>query len=168
MGRQSWTWNHPTCFLSNLTVAVEGTGRGKCKASGKNLEKDCPKIGLRSHTNTAWVGLDCAAEVLAPVFQVADVKTLSSSGNSDGDKPMAMDGFVALAPEHAEAVTRVLKEAAAGTTAPKEEEDEESVTEMSEPVSSENQRTRRNFSLINSANFLTTVVPLAITQAQPV
>jgi hypothetical protein len=44
MGRQSLTWSHPSCFLSNMVAATETTGRGRCKATGLNLQKGQPKL----------------------------------------------------------------------------------------------------------------------------
>ncbi len=57
MGRQSMTWSHPQCCINRLIVAVEASGRGKCKLTGAPLPKGLPKIGVRSHTATSWVAL---------------------------------------------------------------------------------------------------------------
>ena len=57
MGRQSMTWSHPKCCITNLIVAVESTGRGKCKLTGDRLVAGAPKLGVRSHTATSWINI---------------------------------------------------------------------------------------------------------------
>jgi len=73
MGRQSVTWQHPTCFASNLSVAVDATGRAKCQATSEPFVKGEPKIGFNSHKSTRWVRLEIAWKLLQPVVELLSV-----------------------------------------------------------------------------------------------
>ena len=115
MGRQAVTWQHPCCFMGNLTVAVEATGRGKCKGTGLPLTKGEPKLGMRSHTNTSWLSLGCAAEVLAPVVNAApaaDADAMRVALGGDGASPQ-LEGLDGLGPAHADAVCAVMRQVGA-------------------------------------------------------
>lgn len=43
------TWNCPECFLGGLKVAVESTGKSKCKVTGEQFEAGRPKLAVQSH-----------------------------------------------------------------------------------------------------------------------
>ena len=55
LGRNAITWQKPQCFVDNLIVAKEATGRIVCKKTNKKIEKGALKLGFRSHTATSWV-----------------------------------------------------------------------------------------------------------------
>eukprot|EP00947_MAST-08B_sp_MAST-8B-sp1_P003181 g3181.t1 len=123
VGRNAMTWQHPDCFVGRVCVAVEPSGRGKCKATGRQLAKGEVKLGLRSHTATAWVALSSVPAVLAPVLSVcggqqeADTELPSSSkassqlvGSATTGSIEGMDGLDA---EQAKQVVAAAQQAAA-------------------------------------------------------
>lgn len=74
VGRNAITWQHPKCFLSQLSVScVTSNSKTKCKATLRPFEKGQVKIGCTSHTTTSWVSLDALPALLAPVLNVLDV-----------------------------------------------------------------------------------------------
>jgi len=70
VGRQALTWQCPSCFLANLTCALEKTGRSRCQITRENFDKGEVKVGLRSHTATFWYGLDVVGKVLGVVLSL--------------------------------------------------------------------------------------------------
>lgn len=101
MGRQAITWQRPQCFLSNLSVTTEMSGRGKCKATGDPLVKGEVKLGMTSHTNTAWVQLSAVPKLLAPVLAITDQEL----------KPSELAGLDELSKAERAAVEAVLRDA---------------------------------------------------------
>lgn len=100
MGRNSVVWSHPKCCINRLIVAREPSGRSKCKVTGQALQKGQPKIGFRAHTATAWVGVERAASVIAPVLLVMPETDRQATTDALCGGPPKIDGFVSLtAPE---------------------------------------------------------------------
>lgn len=112
MGRQSMTWSHPQCCVNRLVVAVEATGRGKCKLTGSLLQKGTPKLGVRSHTATSWVTMAGAASVLAPVLRVvpAEERERVNAALGASGEP-TVEGYADLSEEHAATVRSALQAA---------------------------------------------------------
>ena len=77
-----------------------------------------PLVGLRSHTNTMWLRLECAAQILAPVVEAApaDAAAMRSTLGGGGEVPQ-VEGLASLAPAHADAVGEVLRMAAGSSSA---------------------------------------------------
>lgn len=117
MGRNSVVWSHPKCCINRLIVAREPSGRSKCKVTGQTLQKGQPKIGFRAHTATAWVGIECAASVIAPVLLVmpeADRRATTDALGFCGGPPK-IDGFASLTAPEQELVQSALSHLMATT-----------------------------------------------------
>eukprot|EP00942_MAST-04A_sp_MAST-4A-sp1_P001483 g1483.t1 len=69
MGRNSVTWQHPTCFLHNIKMDIASNSRTKCKFSSIPFNVGDLRIGFRSHTATSWVSLDHATTLLHPLSE---------------------------------------------------------------------------------------------------
>ena len=67
VGRQAITWQCPECFLSNVTLSREVTGRSKCKATGERFTVGEIRVGFSSHTATNLCCLSEAVYVLVGV-----------------------------------------------------------------------------------------------------
>merc|ERR1712232_469682 len=78
-GRQSMTWQRPECFLTNLIVAYEASGRSRCKLTNKNFIKGELKIGTRSHSATLYFKPEAFRNVLQAVLHL----WMSSHNNGD-------------------------------------------------------------------------------------
>ena len=121
MGRQSITWSHPGCCISNLIVAVESTGRGKCKCSGERLPKGAPKLGVRSHSATSWVQLHCAPQLLAPVLCIGGeahrAATEAALGTGQDNADPSIEGFDSLPLRDMDTVRAALRQVTVAATA---------------------------------------------------
>jgi len=97
-GRVSNTWQHPTCFLENIEISRDKSGRSHCKASGKAFEKGEPRISFHSHTAVAHLKFDALPDTLAPV--VKEIESRQPSQISGKDKirldPSQWTGFDTL------------------------------------------------------------------------
>ena len=71
VGRQVVVWNHPACFLSQVSACEETSGRGKCKQTKQPLATGERTLLLVAHSTTAHVKLEAAGELLAPVLRAA-------------------------------------------------------------------------------------------------
>lgn len=113
MGRQSVTWQCPTCFLQNLTCARDLTGRGRCKATNRSFEKKELKVGARSHTATSYYKLDAVVGILAKVIDWVP------SGERDNAKRLLrvenIDGHDRLSVEDTNILKSVLERAIENT-----------------------------------------------------
>ena len=69
VGRQAITWQCPGCFLGNLVVTVEASGRGYCKISNEAFNKGEAKLGARSHSATTYFKIDAAVPLLEAVAE---------------------------------------------------------------------------------------------------
>jgi len=67
-GRQAMTWQHVLCFLQNLSVSNEFTGRAKCSITSESIPKGHVKIAAHSHTATRYYTLDAVENVLSAVL----------------------------------------------------------------------------------------------------
>lgn len=102
-GRNSMTWQCPTCMVSNLIVAVEATGRCKCKVTNTNFRQGDLKFGLRSHLSTLYLQLSEVPAILAPVFAVIPASEKASS--------IQVEGLELLEKEDQDAVAQVIDDA---------------------------------------------------------
>lgn len=122
VGRQALTWQCPPCFLQNLILSLEATGRGKCKLTSQAFPRGAAKLGCRSHTAVSYFSLDAAPRVLKPVL-----KTLKADQGETFPAAESIEGFDELESEDMSLVrnmvTQVLAEASAATKTPKVEED---------------------------------------------
>lgn len=71
VGRQVVVWQHPACFLSQISASEEASGRGKCKQTKRPFAAGERKLTLAAHTTTAHVKLEAAGALLAPVLRAA-------------------------------------------------------------------------------------------------
>jgi hypothetical protein len=76
MGRNSVTWQHQKCFISNIKIDIASNSRTKCKVSKLPFGVGNLRIGLRSHTATSWVTLECAKRILAPLAKIISLKII--------------------------------------------------------------------------------------------
>uniref|UniRef100_A0A7S4DXD7 PARP-type domain-containing protein n=1 Tax=Lotharella globosa TaxID=91324 RepID=A0A7S4DXD7_9EUKA len=104
MGRQSMTWQHPKCFMENISFTREATGRGKCKISKKSFEAGEARLSLRSHTATSNVKL-----TLLPLCLRSFVKAVSEEKNSGDIEPHTWNGYEILEKEEREVVESGIK-----------------------------------------------------------
>jgi len=91
MGRQSLTWQHPSCFASNVSIALEATGRSKCQATRELFSKGDVKIGFKSHSSTKWVRLSMAWLHLAPVVDLLKTFHVSTLSGFQGLDKLQQD-----------------------------------------------------------------------------
>ena len=124
MGRQSMTWQHPTCFVQGLSFEVialylspvgirsnlrsnvqslvrskveKQGGRGKCKVSLERFATGETKVACRSHTATIYLKLAPAADALADALALVP----------DFD-PSGVAGFAELSTSTQNSVIRAL------------------------------------------------------------
>ena len=103
VGRNAMTWQHPSCFLSRICVAIASNGKSTCKASKQKIPTGQVKIGLRSHSTTAWVGLPILPMLMHPV--------LSSLNSAEAFMPRKeMEGYENLSNAQQKALLAVLDE----------------------------------------------------------
>lgn len=69
MGRQSMTWQCVPCYLNNLVVSYEKTGRSKCQLTGRNFSVKEVRVGGRSHTKTLLYTVESVRKVLEMVVR---------------------------------------------------------------------------------------------------
>ena len=80
VGRNAVTWQHPSCFLSQLCVAAASNSKTKCKVTSVPFVKNQVKVGCKSHSTTSWVSLDALPTLLTPVLKIiGDEATLPST-----------------------------------------------------------------------------------------
>ena len=70
VGRNAVTWQHPSCFLSQLCVAAASNSKTKCKVTSLPFVKNQVKVGCKSHSTTSWVSLDALPTLLTPVLKI--------------------------------------------------------------------------------------------------
>eukprot|EP00943_MAST-04B_sp_MAST-4B-sp1_P001736 g1736.t1 len=76
MGRNSITWQHQECFISNIKIDTASNSRTKCKISKIPFGVGDLRIGLRSHTATSWISLECTKRLLAPLAKIISLKII--------------------------------------------------------------------------------------------
>jgi len=93
VGRQAITWQcAPSCFLKNLILSYESSGRTKCKATNKVFEKGELRFGTRSHTATNHYKVDEFQHILQNVLsfsapsksEMQDISKLLSGNDLEG------------------------------------------------------------------------------------
>ena len=116
VGRQVMVWQHPKCFLTQVGVAVEANGRGKCKQTKEAFAPGEHTLTLVAHTTTARVKIGAAGSLLAPVLRAARTDaTYEALAAASG----AADAFASLEAADVAALRAGLaKGAAAAAAAP--------------------------------------------------
>merc|ERR1711907_574652 len=108
------TWQRPLCLLGNMCVAIEKNGRAKCKATQRRFVVGEAKVGIRSHTATAWITLTSIPAILSPVFAV--VPPSKTQDFLTGKKWMALEGIETLSHSQKQDLQDALQAAASKTS----------------------------------------------------
>lgn len=79
VGRNAITWQCPECFLGNLVVGYDASGRSRCKATNELFLKGELRVGARSHTAISYFKIHAVQGVLNGVASL-----VASRGGSEG------------------------------------------------------------------------------------
>ena len=71
VGRAVTVWQHPRCFAGNVVVALESSGRGKCKQTKVGFAVGEAKLSCTAHTTTAHFKPAAVAAQIRAVFDLA-------------------------------------------------------------------------------------------------
>lgn len=97
-GRLCYAWVHPLCFLKHSKVEYNTSGRGKCKATGKEFVKGQFRFAYRvggSDKSFAYVSMDGVSSILPKVLEAASDFEISETTNFDELKPEDQAAFTA-------------------------------------------------------------------------
>lgn len=102
VGRAVIVWQHPACFVQNVAVTIESSGRGSCKQTKERFVAGEAKLSCTAHTTTSHFKPRAVAAQLRRVLSLAECEAGS------------LKGFATLSEEDA----RELREGAAATSDP--------------------------------------------------
>eukprot|EP00548_Thalassiothrix_antarctica_P001701 CAMPEP_0194137646 /NCGR_PEP_ID=MMETSP0152-20130528/7510_1 /TAXON_ID=1049557 /ORGANISM="Thalassiothrix antarctica, Strain L6-D1" /LENGTH=434 /DNA_ID=CAMNT_0038834753 /DNA_START=104 /DNA_END=1408 /DNA_ORIENTATION=- len=137
VGRQAQTWQMPDCFLKNVVVSYELSGRTKCKATNERFDEGELRFGTRSHTATNHYKMDAFTRIVQDIILFLSKSKMTNDDFSNVLNVKNFDGYDTLRPSDKERVGNVVTKILENHKNGKNEKDETTITTDPAPKSNE-------------------------------